>query len=140
MVYHRLIFAILCTPTNMLNECQKIAKEPTECIKLSASSQRKMAESQKSPLNTADLDKNRQLSDDEASILDMTKEEYYFPVLGLGHLRCRKALHCFHNTYESIRLHSSNKVGSAVMIKRFILGKYDHSSIWLRMYNLLISH
>ncbi len=77
-------------------------KEPKECIKLLASSQMKMAESQKGSLSTAGLDKNRILSDDKASI-DRTKEEYYFIVLGLGRLCYRKALHCFCNTYESIR-------------------------------------
>jgi hypothetical protein len=73
-----------------------------------------MAESQKTSLNTTGLDKNRLLSDDEASI-DTTKEKYYFRVLGLGRLHHRKALHCFHNTYESIQLYASNKVGSVMM-------------------------
>jgi hypothetical protein len=91
----------------------EMMKEPKECIKLLASSQRKMAESQKSSSNTAGLDKNRILSNNEASI-DMTKEEYYFRVLGLGHLCRRKVLHCFCNTYESIRLSASNKVGSVL--------------------------
>jgi hypothetical protein len=61
-----------------------------------------MAKSQKSFLNTAGLDKNRLLSDDDEASIDMTKEECYFRVLGLRRLCHRKALHCFRNTYESI--------------------------------------